>query len=205
MNRLEAALVSLVGRLTRLGKDSALVGGLAVSARTEPRLTRDVDLAVAVANDAEAEQIVKELVANGYVAATVVEQESVKRLASVRLFLPKETSRGVVADLLFASSGIEPIVVAEAEPLEVFAATTVRVACVGHLIALKLLARDDRTRPQDAVDLRALRTVLNDEELKRARNAVTLIQDRGFSRGRDLLRLLEEWVAEVPSARRGSK
>jgi predicted nucleotidyltransferase len=205
MNRLEAALVSLVGRLTHLGKESALVGGLAVSARTEPRLTRDVDLAVAVANDAEAEQVVKELVAGGYVAATVIEQESVKRLASVRFILPRETSRGVVADLLFASSGIEPILVAEAEPLEVFTGTTVRVARVGHLIALKLLARDDETRPQDAVDLRALRNVVTDEELERARNAVTLIEKFGFSRGRDLARLLEEWVAGVPSARRGSK
>lgn len=205
MNRLQAALVSLVGELTHLGKQSALVGGLAVSARTEPRLTRDVDLAVAVANDAEAEQVVKELVAGGYVATTVVEQESVKRLASVRFVVPKETSGGVVADLLFASSGIEPLVVAEAEPLEIFSGTTVRVARVGHLIALKLLARDDQTRPQDAVDLRALRTVATHEELERARKAVTLIEKRGFSRGRKLTRLLEEYAAGVPAARRGSK
>ena len=33
----------------------AVVGGLAVSARTEPRFTRDVDVAVAVANEAAAE------------------------------------------------------------------------------------------------------------------------------------------------------
>jgi hypothetical protein len=32
----------------------ALVGGLAVSVRVEPRFTRDIDLAVAVANDANA-------------------------------------------------------------------------------------------------------------------------------------------------------
>jgi len=36
----------------------ALVGGLAVSARTEPRFTRDLDFAIAVENDAEAESIV---------------------------------------------------------------------------------------------------------------------------------------------------
>ena len=35
----------------------ALVGGLAVSARAEPRFTRDVDLAVAVVSDDEAERL----------------------------------------------------------------------------------------------------------------------------------------------------
>lgn len=39
----------------------ALVGGLAVSARTEPRFTRDADLAVALASDAEAEALIREL------------------------------------------------------------------------------------------------------------------------------------------------
>jgi hypothetical protein len=36
----------------------ALVGGLAVSIRTEPRFTRDADLAVALANDAEVEALI---------------------------------------------------------------------------------------------------------------------------------------------------
>lgn len=40
------------------GTAGALVGGLAVSVRTEPRFTRDVDLAVAVGSDEEAERIV---------------------------------------------------------------------------------------------------------------------------------------------------
>ena len=35
--------------------DTALVGGIAVSTRTEPRFTRDLDFAVAVADDAAAE------------------------------------------------------------------------------------------------------------------------------------------------------
>jgi hypothetical protein len=40
------------------GKRFALVGGLAVSVRAEVRFTRDVDLAVAVSSDAEAESLV---------------------------------------------------------------------------------------------------------------------------------------------------
>jgi len=39
----------------------ALVGGLAVSVRTEPRFTRDLDLAVAVADDRAAEDLVHRL------------------------------------------------------------------------------------------------------------------------------------------------
>ena len=51
MNRLESTLVDVVTRLKQLDVDCALVGGLAVSVRAEPRFTRDVDLAV-VASDA---------------------------------------------------------------------------------------------------------------------------------------------------------
>ena len=40
------------------------------------------------------------------------------------------------------------------EPLEIFPSVTLPVAQIGRLVALKLLARDDRSRPQDAIDLR---------------------------------------------------
>ncbi len=43
------------GWLGRLGLRWALIGGLAVAVRAEPRFTRDVDLAVAVADDRELE------------------------------------------------------------------------------------------------------------------------------------------------------
>jgi hypothetical protein len=51
---------------------------------------------------------------------------------------------------------------------------------------LKLLARDDRTRPQDAADLRMLVDAANEDELLQAREAVDLIESRGYARGRDL-------------------
>lgn len=40
------------------GAHFALIGGQAVAARTEPRFTEDVDLAVSVADDEQAQQIV---------------------------------------------------------------------------------------------------------------------------------------------------
>jgi predicted nucleotidyltransferase len=171
------------------------VGGLAVSARTEPRFTRDLDVAVAVADDAEAEALVQRLVSEGYRTLAVVEQKATHRLATVRLVLPGGDTRGVVADVLFASSGIEAEVARDAERLRVFPTIVLPVARVGHLIALKLLARDDRTRPQDQQDLRALSEVADDAEVRRARDAIGLIDERGFARGRDLRKALEDWLA----------
>ena len=46
VSRAEAALRRIISDLQALDRRFALVGGLAVSARTEPRLTRDADIAV---------------------------------------------------------------------------------------------------------------------------------------------------------------
>jgi hypothetical protein len=173
----------------------ALVGGLAVSVRTEPRFTRDADLVVAVGSDADAETLVHRLRARGYRDALVVEQLATGRMATVRLGLSTELYAPVV-DLLFASSGIEPEVVDAAEAIEIVRGLTVPVAATGHLIALKVLARDDVKRPQDLVDLRALLRVSTVEELDRARDALALITARGYGRGRDLDRDLAAIVDE---------
>lgn len=47
--------------LARLGRSFAVIGGLAVSARTEPRFTRDIDFAVVVATDRDAEKLARDL------------------------------------------------------------------------------------------------------------------------------------------------
>lgn len=65
LSRLERALRRAGHDLNDLGRRWALVGGLAVSARTEPRFTRDIDLVVSVANDADAERLVHDLQARG--------------------------------------------------------------------------------------------------------------------------------------------
>ena len=44
MTSLESVLHRIAADLTRSNVDFALIGGLAVSVRTEPRFTRDVDL-----------------------------------------------------------------------------------------------------------------------------------------------------------------
>ncbi|MGH3615928.1 MAG: nucleotidyl transferase AbiEii/AbiGii toxin family protein [Pseudonocardia sp.] len=187
--------------LRRLGHDLAgvgwaLVGGFAVSARAEARFTRDVDLVVVVRDDAEAESLVGRLLQTGHRLTASIEQTATGRLATVRLIPPGVTDDGTVADLLFASSGIEHEIVAAAQPLEIVPGLTVPVASTGHLIALKLLARDDETRPMDAADLRALRAVAGDAELAVAGAAVGLITTRGYARDRDLAAALSALVGD---------
>ncbi len=163
---------------------------MAIGARTEPRFTRDLDFAVAVASDAEAEQCVFSMRQLGYEIAAALEQVKQIRLSTVRL---RRRGRGPLIDLLFAATGIENEIVDAAEPAEIARGIVTEVARVGHLIAMKLVARDDERRPQDRGDLTELAKVADDAEWTRAEVAVQLITERGFSRGRDLAAALEEW------------
>lgn len=166
----------------------ALVGGLAVSARTEPRFTRDLDFAVAVEHDAEAEGVIFALQGRGFTVVATIEHSTTHRLATVRL---RQTPRAPFVDLLFASCGVEPEIVGAASPLEILG-VTVPVATVGHLIAMKLVSRDPRRRPRDQQDLVELAGVADDLEWQRAEAAIELVHQRGFSRGRDLRAGLDE-------------
>ncbi len=199
LSRVQSALGRICADLKRLRCEHALVGGLAVAVRTEPRFTRDADLAVSVTDDSEAEALVRELQGLGYRVATIVEQEATRRLTTVRLIPPGERERGVVVDLLFASSGIEPEIVASAQIVEVMPGLSVPVVQAGHLIALKVLARDDERRPQDYVDLVALRAKADDATWELARRALTLVTERGFNRGRDLLAAFDQLRATAPA------
>lgn len=189
MTDLEAALRRVTADLGERGIGSALVGGLAVGTRAEPRTTRDIDLAVAVQDDRQAEHVVGELRAIGYEVRAIVEHEALGRLATARLIAP---GGRVLVDLLFASSGIEESVVREAERIEIIEGLEILVARTGHLIALKLLARDDRHRPQDYDDLLALKARASEADWRLAELAVAAITDTGAARGRDLARSLEQ-------------
>ena len=177
--------------LRDLHRQFALVGGLAVSARTEPRLTRDADLAVLVSDDRDAEALVLSLQGRGWRVVTAIEQDAAGRLATVRLAPTGESALGTVVDLLFASSGIEPEIVAAADPIDVVPGLIAPVARLGHLIALKVLARDDRARPQDRVDIAALLARADAAALDEVRESLALVTRRGFQRGRDLFAALD--------------
>jgi hypothetical protein len=171
----------------------AVIGGLAVAFRSEPRFTKDIDLAVAVSDDLEAESIVSRLQVRGYALSAVVEQDYVERLATVRLIRPVRGTSTAFIDLMFANSGIEVEVVDAADRVEVLPGSLMPVASTGHLIALKVLAG----RNQDLTDLGYLLAAASDADITQARSAVRLIEERGFNRGKDLAAELEGMIGEA--------
>jgi len=193
--------LSLPGLLAAVQRDLAdegvpwaLVGGLAVAARTEPRFTADLDLAVAVADDPAAEVLLRRLMERGYEIHSLMEQTASGRLATARLQAPGFEPP---VDILFASSGVEAEVVAASDIVEVFPGTRAPVARIPHLVAMKLLARDDARRDQDRGDLRRLLRRCGPAELAQTRTLLDCIRQRGFHRGRDLVASLSRAWKEL--------
>ena len=197
MSFVSRALVRAAHDLRQAGAAFALIGAIAVSLRGDPaRTTLDVDFAVAVAHDGEAESIVARMREKGYSIREVLEETVAMRLATVRLISPVDDPTGVYVDLLFASTGIEDLVVASADEYEVFPRTFIPIAKLGHLLALKVLAN----RPQDQMDGARLILAAGESEIRRAREALDLIAARGFAReeGRDLQAELTRWIERAP-------
>lgn len=192
-------LIDALGRarsdLDKLGARVALVGGLAIAVRVDPRFTRDVDLAVSVEDDEGAEAVVRGLLHRGYGLLATVEQDATGRLATARLAMPGQGVHGVVLDLLFATVGIEREIVAAASEVELLPGLSLPVAQVGHLLAMKLLSRADH-RPLDQADIDALLGVADEVEIRRLHDAVRLIAARGCERGRDLHAAAEALISK---------
>lgn len=182
--KLAEALRALVERLDARKVPFAVVGGLATSARGEARFTRDVDLAVAVHDD-EAERMLFDLSRAGYVVVATVEQDATGRLATARLRAPD----GTVCDLVFATSGVEPEVVASAEPLELFPDLRLPTASVESLLAMKTLSATPQ-RPRDLEDIRAMLAANPDFDESVVVDLLSKIEERGYARGQ---RLLDKW------------
>jgi hypothetical protein len=180
---LGAALARISVDLRALDVRWAIVGGLALAVRAEPRQTRDIDIAIAVESDREAEDLIRDLRPRGYrdnPDGALIEQTDTGRLATIRLIGPRE----VVVDLLFASSGIEREIVEMAERLEILPGINAAVIQRGHLLAVKVLAG----RLQDQADAVKLFAVASEHDLALASEALALIDRRGFGRGKDLVR-----------------
>ncbi len=188
--RLDHSLELALKHLSELRVDFALIGGLAVTSHTEPRFTRDIDFAVAAGSDALAEQIVHSLVKFGYQIGATLEHTRSGQLATVRLTHAEEPR--IFVDLLFASCGIEREIVQHARPLQVLG-QTIKVATIGHLIATKILS-ESKSRTQDRTDLINLLKVAGGKDLKMARRALTLIEKRGFHRGKNLIKKLDHFL-----------
>lgn len=193
MSRYQSAFSRLVADLRALQLSWALVGGMAVSVRARPRTTEDIDIAIAVSGDREAEKVALSFRRLGYpyLPEHALEQKDVGRLATVRLSFPGGEEKGVVLDLLFASSGIEPEIVEAASREEVLPGVVIPVARTGHLVALKVLAG----RALDVRDARWLWEAADEGERQRARDSLAVITLRRFNRGKDLAAELARMLA----------
>lgn len=84
MRELEAYVREVVTWFNQNKVRFALIGGIAVSFRTIERTTKDVDFAVAVNTDQEAEDCVRSLQTLGYRVETVLEQADQERFEALR-------------------------------------------------------------------------------------------------------------------------
>jgi len=184
-SKLAETLLRLARNLDATELRWAVVGGLAASARGEARFTRDVDVAIAVTGDDEAERCLFALRSAGYVVLTTVEQEATGRLATARLRDPS----GVPCDLIFATCGVEAEIVQSAEALEVFPDCSVPTATAEAILAMKVLSATPR-RPRDSGDIRAILVAEPELDETVLRDLLSKIEDRGYAQGQ---RLVEKW------------
>jgi hypothetical protein len=200
---LEQQLQQSADDLVDLGARFALVGGLAVGTRVEPRFTRDIDLAVAVDIDSQAEDLAFHLRQRNYRLMAEVDQVARSRLGTLRFAAPSgvgQKARPIILDLLFASCGIEQEVVQAATSELVTPNLSLPVARIEHLIAMKTLSAGP-ARPMDAADLLQLIRAATPEQIARARDLLTLITQRGFHRRRNLSRHLDSHLKRATRAR----
>ena len=185
MISLPELLSRAVADLTDCGVGFAVVGGLAVGVHSEPRFTSDVDPAIASRGDADAEQLTVWMFQRGYQLVSQLENKPSRRLRAVRLKLAGAENCPLV-DLLFAASGIELEVVESAIAAEIFPGVVAPVARPAELIAMKLLASDNRHRHFDIRDMTVLLQTADSATIDIVRQRLGLITDRGLNRGRDL-------------------
>ncbi len=130
----------------------------------------------------------------GFRLLKVIEAKSV--LSTVQFGYPGDPDNEPSVDLLFGSSGIEHEIVERATLLKIATGISMPVACIPHLIAMKVLS-ENAVRDQDKSDLRVLIAAASSSELDKAEKAVRLIEERGFNRGKDLQVALASFIEEM--------
>lgn len=168
----------------------ALVGGVALGTYVEPRFTKDLDFSVALSDERSQDGLVRELKAARYREESLLVRRSNGDVIGIRFYTPDTESREPNLDLLFAATGIEEEIIRDAEPIKVFG-RTIPTATISDLIAMKTLSSCDRGG-QDSVDLENLLEKATSGEIRRARQRLDLITERGRNAGYDLARQLDE-------------
>jgi hypothetical protein len=143
--QLSTGLTELVAAFERHGVQYALIGGLAVSLRSRPRSTRDIDILLTVPQ-VTLPALLVDLTAHGFTL-----DETTVITEFVRHHITKFEYHGVRVDWLKPVVPLYQHVLDTAGTDDGFG-RPIRVASAGGLILLKLLA----DRPQDQVDINSL-------------------------------------------------
>jgi hypothetical protein len=130
-------------RLGEKGIPSAIIGGLAVAIWGEPRLTRDIDLKVALQRD-QATRLVS-LLTPDYVPLSTEPEQTLRRMGI--LFI--QDAVGVRLDLLLADTPFDTQVIQRARQVEVQPELDLIVCTPEDLILYKMIS----TRPRDRDDV----------------------------------------------------
>lgn len=189
----EEVLVALETAITQFEAADlpfALVGGLAMGVRADPRVTRDVDFVLPVEDDAEAEARIYALQRRGFVVESVFERRG-GRISTVRT--RHSAAPDVLIDVLLSNARIEAEIVAAATPETVAGGIRCPVAQPWHLLAMKVYAN----RRKDQADLQELIERADEKSLEQTRRALELMRRRGVAPGRNLVAELEGHVSAV--------
>ena len=157
--------------------DFALTGALALSALSQPRATRDIDILVSM----QKEKI------KGFVTWLKYSREY--RLTKHHIGRRKDRIKDLIevpagntwADLIVASSDVENEAIATGLPVSVFARTKLKVIRPEYLIILKLIAGSE----QDYIDCAHLWNELKDKRLVRTM-AKELYMERRLKKAKNI-------------------
>jgi hypothetical protein len=144
---LQVTLADAAAFLEKEGIAYALVGGMAVSLRGQPRVTADVDMVIAIDVD-RALALVGRLGQSKFQPLFDGIEEVIERAFILPL---RHRSTHVKLDLAIGLSGFERQSIARAQPVEV-AGSQISVATAEDLLVMKVLAG----RPQDEQDIAGL-------------------------------------------------
>jgi hypothetical protein len=144
---LQTTLADAVNFLRHEGVPCALIGGMAVSFRGQPRVTADVDLVIT----ADVERALRLTAALGGSRFKPLFADVTDVVEKAFILPMRHRSTNVKVDLALGLSGFERQLVARAQPLDL-GSTIAPVATAEDLLITKVLAG----RPQDDQDARGL-------------------------------------------------
>jgi len=142
MQNLFQSILSLQQRLLEEGIPSIVIGGIAVAAWGEPRVTRDVDLKVLLSRQ-EADRLL-EILSTNYQSLVTNPRDALQKQALIFI----QDSLGTRLDLLLADTPYDITAIQRGRDVEVQPGVTIRICSPEDLIIYKLIS----TRLRDHED-----------------------------------------------------